>query len=84
MPTYARGRHLVASNNHDAWDELPKIKSPTLILHGADDLFSPAANADLLATRIPDARAHVIPGARHAYFHEYQAIAGQLVRDFIA
>ncbi|GAA0949234.1 alpha/beta hydrolase [Kribbella koreensis] len=84
MPTYARGRHLVASNNHDAWDELPKIKAPTLILHGADNLFSPAANAELLASRIPDARAHVIPGARHAYFHEYQTIASQLVRDFLA
>jgi pimeloyl-ACP methyl ester carboxylesterase len=83
MPTYARGRHLVASNSHDAWDELPSIKSPTLILHGADDLFSPAANADLLATRIPDARAHVIPTARHAYFHEFQSVASQLVRDFI-
>jgi pimeloyl-ACP methyl ester carboxylesterase len=84
MPTYARGRHLVASNNHDAWDELPAIKSQTLILHGADDLFSPAANADLLATRIPNARAHLIPRARHAYFHEFQAVASQLVRDFLA
>jgi 3-oxoadipate enol-lactonase len=83
MPTYARGRHLVASNNHEAWDELPSIKAPTLVLHGADDNFSPAASAGLLADRIPNARAHVIPGARHAYFHEFRHLASPLVRDFI-
>jgi pimeloyl-ACP methyl ester carboxylesterase len=83
MPTYARGRHLVASNNHDAWQDLPSIKARTLILHGSDDIFSPAANAELLAGRIPDARAHVIQGARHAYFHEFQAIANPLVLDFL-
>lgn len=83
MPAYAKGRHLVASNNHEAWEELPAIKAPTLVLHGADDVFSPAANAELLAERIPDARAYVIPGARHAYFHEFQNVASPLVRDFI-
>jgi pimeloyl-ACP methyl ester carboxylesterase len=83
MPAYARGRHLVASNNHEAWDELPSIKARTLILHGADDIFSPAANAELLADRIPDTQSHVIPGARHAYFHEFQEIASPLVLDFL-
>lgn len=84
MPTYAKGRHLVASNNHEAWDELPAIKAPTLILHGADDVFSPAANAEVLAERIPDSRAHIIPNARHAYFHEFQSIASPLVTEFLA
>ena len=84
MQTYARGRHLAASNNHEAWEELPGIKAPTLILHGADDVFSPAANAAVLAERIPDAHAQVIPGARHAYFHEFQTTASPLVLDFLA
>jgi pimeloyl-ACP methyl ester carboxylesterase len=83
MPTYAKGRHLVASNNHEAWEELPQIKAPTLILHGADDVFSPAANAEVLADRIPNAQAHVIPKARHAYFHEFQTTASPLVVDFL-
>lgn len=83
MPAYAKGRHLVASNNHDAWDELPSIKGRTLILHGSDDIFSPAANAELLAGRIPGARAEVISGARHAYFHEFHTIATPLVLDFL-
>ncbi|WP_328993542.1 alpha/beta hydrolase [Kribbella sp. NBC_01245] len=84
MPAYAKGRHLVASNSHEAWAELPSIKAPTLVLHGTDDVFSPAANARLLADRIPDARAELIQGARHAYFHEFQAVASPLVTDFLA
>ncbi|MEV5961136.1 alpha/beta fold hydrolase [Kribbella sp. NPDC051952] len=83
MPAYAKRRHLVASNKHDAWDGLPTITAPTLILHGSDDIFSPAANAQLLADRIPRARAELIAGARHAYFHEFHSVAGPLVLDFL-
>jgi pimeloyl-ACP methyl ester carboxylesterase len=83
MPTYAKGRHLVASNKHDAWDGLPSITAPTLILHGTDDVFSPVANAQLLADRIPGARAELIPGARHAYFHEFRSVASPAVLAFL-
>jgi pimeloyl-ACP methyl ester carboxylesterase len=84
MPAYAKGRHLVASNNHDAWDGLDTIQSPTLVLHGTDDIFSPAANAQVIAERIPNARAELLPGARHAYFHEFRRTASPLVREFLA
>ncbi|MEV6288050.1 alpha/beta fold hydrolase [Kribbella sp. NPDC051770] len=84
MPAYAKGRHLVASNNHDAWEGLETIQSPTLILHGTEDIFSPAANAQLLADRIPNAHAELIGGARHAYFHEYRETASPLVNNFLA
>jgi 3-oxoadipate enol-lactonase len=84
MPPYAKGRHLVASNRHDAWDGLPSITAPTLILHGTDDVFSPVANAQLLADRIPGARAELIPGARHAYFHEFRSVASPAVLAFLA
>jgi pimeloyl-ACP methyl ester carboxylesterase len=84
MPPYAKGRHLVASNKHDAWDGLPGITAPTLILHGTDDVFSPVANAQLLADRIPNARAELITGARHAYFHEFRALASPAVLTFLA
>ncbi|MGZ0145719.1 alpha/beta fold hydrolase [Kribbella sp. WER1] len=83
MPPYAKGRHLVASNKHDAWDQLPKIQAPTLILHGTDDVFSPVANAQLLAGRIPNARAELIEGARHAYFHEFRDVANPAVLAFL-
>ncbi|GAA2929055.1 hypothetical protein GCM10020221_26090 [Streptomyces thioluteus] len=73
----------VASREHDAWDALPGITAPTLVLHGTDDVFNPAANAPLLAERIPGAGLRMIPGARHAYFDEFRAVAGPLVLDFL-
>lgn len=84
MPPYARRRHLVASNEHDAWDALPLISAPTLILHGAEDRLTPAANAPLLAARIPRARTHIFEGARHGYFEECRPAAGAIVASFLA
>lgn len=83
MPAHAQRRHLVASNQHDAWRLLPDIGAPTLVVHGTDDLLNPAANAPLLADRIPGARRHLIPGALHAYFEENRAVASPLVLNFL-
>jgi 3-oxoadipate enol-lactonase len=83
MPRHARHQHLLASNAHDAWEALPLIAAPTLILHGDQDELNPTANAPLLADRIPDARLHLIAGARHAYFEERSDVAGPAVREFL-
>jgi pimeloyl-ACP methyl ester carboxylesterase len=83
MPPYARRRHLRASDRHDAWDLLPGISAPTLVVHGTDDLLNPTANAHLLVDRIPGARLRLIPGARHAYFEEFRTVASPLVLDFL-
>lgn len=84
MPPHARRGHLVASNEHDAWDGLPRISAPTLILHGDQDRLSPPANASLLASRIPDARKTLLPGARHAYFQENRPYASDLALAFLS
>jgi pimeloyl-ACP methyl ester carboxylesterase len=34
---HAQRLHYQASENHDAWDALTEIKSPTLIIHGSED-----------------------------------------------
>ncbi|MEU5196458.1 alpha/beta fold hydrolase [Streptomyces scabiei] len=83
MPPHARHGHLVASNGHDAWEALSLIAAPTLILHGDQDLLTPPDNLPLLAARIPDARTHLFPGARHAYFEECRTEAGPLVEAFL-
>jgi pimeloyl-ACP methyl ester carboxylesterase len=83
MSRHARHQHLLASSGHDAWDALPRIAAPTLVLHGDEDELNPTANAALLADRIPGARLHVIAGARHAYFEEYRDVAGPAVREFL-
>lgn len=83
MPEHARRGHLKASRRHDGWELLPRIAAKTLVIHGTDDRLSPAANAELLAERIPDARAELIAGARHAYFEEFADIATPLVLEFL-
>lgn len=83
MLPHARRGHLLASNQHDAWDALPGISAPTLILHGDQDRLTPADNLPLLAARIPDARTRLFPGARHAYFEECRTEASALVSDFL-
>jgi pimeloyl-ACP methyl ester carboxylesterase len=84
MPPHARKRHLFASAEHDAWDVLPSITAPTLVVHGTDDIFNPTANAPLIAERIPGARMHLIEGARHGYFEEFRSVATPLVMDFLS
>lgn len=83
MSPRARRGHLAASNLHDAWDALPDITAPTLVVHGDADTFNPTANAPLLADRIPGARLVLVPGARHAYFEEFRATVSPLVLDFL-
>lgn len=77
-------RHLRASARHDAYDALPLIGCPTLVLHGTDDEFTPAVNARLLADRIPGAVVRLFDGARHAYFEECRPAASLMVQDFLA
>lgn len=75
MSPRARAGHRRASARHDARDVLPGIAAPTLVLHGADDEFTPPENGRLLAGRIPGAEFVAFDGARHAFFLEERATA---------
>jgi 3-oxoadipate enol-lactonase len=83
MTPEAARQHLRVSGRHDAWAALPAISAPTLVLHGSDDLMTPAGNADLLADRIPDARARVTPGGRHGFFDEFASTVTPEVLAFL-
>ncbi|WP_120955035.1 alpha/beta fold hydrolase [Arthrobacter oryzae] len=76
--------HRKASRHHDAWDLLPSITAPTLVLHGEDDLMTPADNARLLADRIPGAGLQIYPGSRHGFFEEFAQQVTPAVLDFFA
>jgi pimeloyl-ACP methyl ester carboxylesterase len=81
-PEEARA-HLRASNRHDAWDVLPRIEAPTLVLHGTDDRMVPAANAPLLAERIPNADLWLHAGGRHGFFDEFAGELDPVLRAFM-
>lgn len=75
--------HLRVSARHDAWDLLPTITAPTLVLHGTDDRMVPTANAPLTAERVPAARLHLVEGGRHGFFEEQATEVTPLVRRFL-
>ncbi|MDR7159684.1 pimeloyl-ACP methyl ester carboxylesterase [Arthrobacter sp. BE255] len=76
--------HRKASRRHDAWEVLPSIAVPTLVLHGEDDLMTPVENARLLSDRIPGAQLHVYPGSRHGFFEEFSPQVTAAVIEFLS
>lgn len=83
IPEYAQQLHAQAGKEHDAWEWLPLINAPTLILHGSDDQVVPTANAPLLAGRIPNAELCLLPRGRHMFFIEFRKEVDRIVMDFL-
>jgi pimeloyl-ACP methyl ester carboxylesterase len=53
----------------DAYDRLPQITAPSLVLTGADDVLIPPANSHTLAARTPNARLIEFDRAGHLYLY---------------
>ncbi|MEX0751179.1 MAG: alpha/beta hydrolase [Dehalococcoidia bacterium] len=76
-------RQVLAAARHDTYDRLHEIACPVMIIHGADDVMMPAGNAHLLKERMPHAELHVLEDLGHGYNLEGQAIADELVIEFL-
>jgi pimeloyl-ACP methyl ester carboxylesterase len=68
----------------DAWDRLPGLEAPTLVLHGTADVVVAPANAELLTARIPGARVELFPGCGHLVFWEQPERFVRIVGEFLA
>ena len=55
---------------HDAYDALPGIACPTLVIGGADDRIVTAQGSEDCAAQIPDSRLILYPGLGHAAYDE--------------
>jgi 3-oxoadipate enol-lactonase len=73
-----------AGASHDAYDRLPQIAAPTLVLHGNADNVVDSRNGELLAERIPDARLELVSGAGHLFFWEQPERFAATVGGFLA
>ncbi len=51
----------------NAYERLPRIKCPVLVVHGDQDALIPPENAAILRSRIPHAELYMIKGAGHAF-----------------
>jgi pimeloyl-ACP methyl ester carboxylesterase len=76
--TYLHQAAAVAT--HSTFERLDEIASPTLVLHGAEDLAVPPQNARLLAERIPGAELKLQPGAGHLYFIDEPRVDREIAR----
>jgi pimeloyl-ACP methyl ester carboxylesterase len=74
---------LVASRGHDAYDRIPTISAPTLVVHASADTVIDCRNGDLLAERIPGACIERIPDRGHLVMWEEGELLAPIVRDFL-
>lgn len=68
------------------WSSLPwlhSLRMPVLVVAGDDDPIVPLPNARLLASRIPDARLHVVRGGGHLFLVESLDVVGPVIEDFL-
>jgi pimeloyl-ACP methyl ester carboxylesterase len=83
QPSHAARRQWEAMQDFDAYNRLPDVSVPTIVLHGTDDLTIDPENARILASRIPGARLALLDGAGHVYHWEQPDEADRVVLDFI-
>ena len=62
---------------------LRKIKSPTLIMHGKEDIMVPPANAEFLAKKIPNAKLVMLDNAGHFLFQPDPEKAINTINNFL-
>ncbi len=68
---------------HDAFARLGEIGAPTLVLHGTADNVVAPQNAELLASRIPNARLEWFEGAGHLFPWERPDRFASVLEEFL-
>lgn len=79
---YAYYLQLDAVYGFEAYDRLPEIKAPTLVLTGTEDVLIPPENSRLLVERIPDARLIEFDETGHLFFIEKANQVNQALISF--
>jgi len=74
---------LSAAGQHSAEDLLPEISTPTLVIAGERDGFTPPERSRAMAAAIPGAELLEIPQASHTAPIERPHLVDNAVRDFI-
>jgi pimeloyl-ACP methyl ester carboxylesterase len=74
---------FAASRAFDAFERVPSIAAPTLVIHADADTVIDHRNGALLAERIPGARHLEIPGRGHLVMWQECDMIAPIVRDFL-
>ncbi len=74
---------LAAAGQHSARELLPTINTPTLILAGRRDSFTPMELSEQMQREIPNAELHVVEQGTHTAPIERPAEATEIISDFL-
>ena len=67
----ARDSGMGAVPSSDRYANLPRIKHPTLIVHGTKDIVVQPVNAFILARHLPDAQLIMYPDSNHGAQYQH-------------
>lgn len=76
-------RQLDATIEHDTYDRLGQVKSPTLALVGSEDVLTPPFESEEIARLIPGAKLRILPRGGHGFSREYPAQFSRAVLQFL-
>jgi pimeloyl-ACP methyl ester carboxylesterase len=74
---------LRAIDGSNVYDLLPRVRVPTLALHGTADKIVPYTHAEKLVAAIPGATLVTFQGAGHFLHGRHAAKVNRLIRDFV-
>ena len=72
------------ASEHTAFDFLPKVDVPTLIVAGTEDTFTPYWLSEEMHDRIPGAEMLTVPGGTHAAPIEQPELITLRLEKFLA
>jgi pimeloyl-ACP methyl ester carboxylesterase len=76
-------RQFMATLTFDAYDRLPGITAPTLVVCGADDVLIPSENSRIIAGAIPGARLLAYEGSGHGFVWQRRAEFALEIEEFL-
>lgn len=82
-PPWATSFQTLATSCFARDGSLHRVRAPTLVVHGDEDVMSPLANATRLAAGIPGARLHIERGCGHAVPLERAQSCADLLHDWV-
>jgi pimeloyl-ACP methyl ester carboxylesterase len=71
---------LQACAAHDTYARLPRLQTPTLVVHGTADRILPFSNGELIASRIAGAQLELLDDIGHLFFWERPERSAELLR----
>jgi pimeloyl-ACP methyl ester carboxylesterase len=77
-------RTLDSLKDHSAWDHLPSVNVPTLVIGGEGDRFTPVWLSQRMAEAIPHAEYVFVPGGTHTAPLERPGLVNGAVERFLA